>query len=66
MELVKKEDKKKSNSKSVIIDGLIHGEMKKHCIVTRKKIGGVIEDLLKLYLSNPKELQKQVDNLNGN
>jgi hypothetical protein len=68
MELVKKpkEEKEEIKSKSVIIDGALHARMKNYCTGTKRKIGGVIEDLIKLYLSNPKELQKQIDNLNGN
>ncbi len=65
MELVKDNVKEESKSKSVIIDGALHKRMKNHCMGTKRKIGGVIEELIKLYLSDPKELQKHIDKLNG-
>jgi len=65
-ELVKNTLKDDQKSKSVIIDGALHARMKKYCMGSKRKIGGVIEDLIKLYLSDPKELQKQIDKLNGN
>jgi len=47
--------------KSVIIDGELHGKFKLLCKGKSLKIGGVIEDLIRLYLNNPKNTQKQID-----
>jgi hypothetical protein len=58
--------KKKSTSKSVIIDGQLHADMKKYCTGTKRKIGGVIENLIRLYLANPKQTENLIDNLNDN
>lgn len=68
MEIAKddaKEAKKKSNS-SVIIDRDLHAKMKKHCVGNSRKIGGVIENLIRLYLANPKEIENAIDNLKEN
>ena len=51
----------KTKSKSVIIDGDVHSRFKLFCKGKSLKIGGVIEDLINLYLDNPKEIQKLVD-----
>jgi len=53
----------KTKSKSVIIDGEVHGRFKLYCKGKSLKIGGVIEDLINLYLEKPKELQKLIDEL---
>jgi len=47
--------------KSVIIDGELHGEFKLLCKGKSLKIGGVIEDLIRLYLSDPRGIQKVID-----
>ena len=47
--------------KSVIIDGELHGKFKLLCKGKSLKIGGVIEDLIRLYLNDPKRTQKQID-----
>ena len=47
--------------KSVIIDGELHGEFKMLCKGKSLKIGGVIEDLIRLYLSDPRGIQKVID-----
>lgn len=47
--------------KSVIIDGDLHQRFKLLCKGKSLKIGGVIEDLISLYLNNPRELQKMID-----
>jgi len=49
--------------KSIIIDGNIHNRFKMLCKGKSMKIGGVIEDLIQLYLSNPRELQKMIDEI---
>lgn len=47
--------------KSVIIDGKLHSQFKLLCKGKSMKIGGVIEDLIRLYLKSPKEIQRQID-----
>jgi len=49
--------------KSVIIDGNLHNRFKTLCKGKSMKIGGVIEDLIKLYLNDPKSLQKMIDEM---
>jgi len=49
--------------KSIIIDGDLHNRFKLLCKGKSMKIGGVIEDLIKLYLKNPKNLQKMIDEM---
>ena len=50
-----------TKSKSVIIDGDVHSKFKIFCKGKSLKIGGVIEDLIQLYLDNPKQIQKLID-----
>lgn len=47
--------------KSIIIDGGLHNRFKILCKGKSMKIGGVIEDLIRLYLENPKSMQKMID-----
>lgn len=67
MEITKQDLKdkvnKKSTSKSVIIDGSLHAKMKNYCVGSKRKIGGVIENLIRLYLSDPKDTENRIDNL---
>ena len=42
--------------KSVIIEGNLHSRFKMLCKGKSLKIGGVIEDLITLYLNNPKKI----------
>lgn len=51
------------SSKSIIIDGNLHYQFKILCKGKSLKIGGVIEDLIKLYIKNPYETQKLIDNM---
>jgi hypothetical protein len=51
-------------SKSVIIDGDVHSQLKMLCAGKNLKMGGVIENLIRLYLKDYKNVQKQIDNLN--
>jgi len=51
----------KTKSKSVIIDGELHNKFKILCKGKSMKIGGIIEDLIQLYLNNPKGIQKMID-----
>ena len=47
--------------KSIIIDGDLHNRFKMLCRGKSLKIGGVIENLIQLYLNNPKDIQKMID-----
>jgi hypothetical protein len=47
--------------KSIIIDGNLHSKLKVYCKNKSLKIGGMIEDLIQLYLDSPKEIQKLID-----
>lgn len=49
--------------KSIIIDGELHRKFKLLCKGKCLKIGGVIEDLIKLYLNDPRDIQKMIDNI---
>jgi hypothetical protein len=52
--------------KSIIIDGDLHNKFKKLCKGKNMKIGGVIEDLIKLYLDSPDDIQKIIDEYKKN
>lgn len=52
-----------SKSKSIIVDGELHNKLKKFCRSKGLKIGSLIEDLINLYLNNPKLIQKNIDEL---
>ena len=56
----------KQKSKSVIINEDIHSRFKMFCKGKNYKIGGVIEDLINIYLDNPKEIQKLIDEYRDN
>lgn len=47
--------------KSIIINGDLHSKFKTLCKGKNMKIGGVIEDLIKLYLDSPNDIQKIID-----
>lgn len=47
--------------KSVIIDGDLHQRFKIHCKGKNMKIGGILEDLIQLYLKKPKDIQKLIE-----
>ncbi len=47
--------------KSIIIDGKLHSQFKILCKGKSMKIGGVIEDLIRLYLQNPKKIQIMIE-----
>lgn len=47
--------------KSIIIDGHLHGKFKMLCKGKSLKIGGVIEDLIILYLNDPKKTQELIE-----
>ena len=47
--------------KSIIIEGGLHSRLKLFCKGRSLKIGGVIENLISVYLDNPKEIQSMID-----
>ena len=47
--------------KSVIIEGNLHGRFKMYCKGKSLKIGGVIENLIALYLNNPQKIQSMIE-----
>jgi len=47
--------------KSIIIDGELHNRFKLFCKGKSMKIGGVIEELIKLYLRDPKRIQTLIE-----
>lgn len=49
--------------KSIIVDGGLHNRFKVMCKGKSMKIGAVIEDLMKLYLINPQNTQKMIDDI---
>ncbi len=49
--------------KSIIIDGDLHSEFKTLCKRKSLKIGGVIEDLIRLYLRNPNRIHVMIEEL---
>ena len=51
----------KTKPKSVIIEGKLHNRFKILCKGKSLKIGGVIEELIKLYLDNPKKIQELIE-----
>ena len=51
----------KTKPKSVIIEGNLHSRFKMLCKGKSLKIGGVIEDLIKLYLNDPKKIQGLIE-----
>ena len=57
---------KEMKPKSIIIDGDLHGKFKMLCKGKSLKIGGVIENLIRLYLYNSKSMQKMIDDHKDN
>jgi hypothetical protein len=55
-----------TKSKSVIIDGDIHNKFKMFCKGKSLQIGGVIEHLIKIYLNDPKSIQRMIDEYKDN
>lgn len=54
---------KENKPKSIIIDGDLHNRFKSLCKGKSLKIGGVIEDLINLYLDDPKSIQRRIDEI---
>lgn len=52
---------RETKPKSIIINGSLHNRFKILCKGKSMKIGGVIEDLIKLYLQNPKKIQTLIE-----
>ena len=55
-------DNEKKN-KSIIVDGDLHYKFKMICKSRNLKIGAVIEDLIRLYLSNPRKIEEIIDKI---
>jgi len=53
-----------NKSKSIIIDGNLHQRLKVFCRGRNMKIGGVVEELVTLYLYNPKQIHEMIENFN--
>jgi len=49
--------------KSIIVNGELHSKFKNLCKIKNLKIGGVIEDLIKLYLHDPDKMQELINGL---
>lgn len=49
--------------KSIIVNGDLHYKFKVLCKGKSLKIGGVIEDLISLYLYDPKKVQSLIDEI---
>lgn len=47
--------------KSIIIDGDLHRRLKVFCKGKSLKLGGIMEDLIRLYLKDSHNLQKMID-----
>jgi len=47
--------------KSIIIDGNLHYKFKTMCKGKSLKIGGVIENLITLYLNDPKKIHSMIE-----
>jgi hypothetical protein len=47
--------------KSIIIDGILHNKLKLFCKGKSLKMGGVIENLIELYLKKSQELNKLIE-----
>lgn len=52
---------KEVKSKSIIVDGNLHNKFKVLCKGKSMKIGGVVENLIGLYIKYPKDVQKMID-----
>jgi hypothetical protein len=56
-------DDKNSKPKSIIVDGDLHYKLKMKCKSRNLKIGALIEDLIRLYLTDPREVEKVIENI---
>ena len=56
-------NEEKEISKSIIIDGDVHYKFKIFCKGKNLKIGKVVEDLIKLFMKDSKQVQKQIDEI---
>ncbi len=50
-------------NKSIIINGDLHYKFKIFCKGKNMKIGGVVEDLINVFLKKPKEIQKHIEGI---
>jgi len=51
------------NQKSIIVDADVHTKFKNICRNKNLKIGALTEDLIRLYVENPKSIQQLIDEL---
>ncbi len=49
--------------KSIIVDGNLHYKFKMKCKSRNLKIGAVIEDLMYLYLNNPRKIEDIIEKI---
>lgn len=52
-----------TKNKSIIIDGDLHQRLKIFCKGKSMKIGGVVENLIRVFLDDPKELERKFDEM---
>jgi len=52
--------------KSIIVDGELHNKFKLLCMGKSMKIGAVTEDLIRLYLHNPKKIHLMIEESTDN
>lgn len=50
-------------NKSIIIDGELHSKLKNYCKGKSMKIGGVVENLIRVFLKKPKDIQREIDEM---
>lgn len=53
-----------TNMKSIIIDKDLHYKFKMFCKGKNLKIGGMIENMIKAYLNNPKDFNNLIEKNN--
>jgi 5'-deoxynucleotidase YfbR-like HD superfamily hydrolase len=56
---------KRGDPKSIIVNGDLHGKFKMLCKGKSMKIGAVVEDLISLFISDPKRMQNLFEELKG-
>ncbi|MFW5847333.1 MAG: hypothetical protein ACOCVF_00240 [bacterium] len=54
-------DRKDEKPKSIIVNGLLHKQLKSRCRSRGLKIGSVVEDLIKIYLKDSESVQRIID-----
>jgi hypothetical protein len=49
--------------KSILIESETHNKLKMLCKGKNLKIGAIVEDLISLYINNPRKIQDMVDEI---